>query len=235
MLLIQNCYMIDPASVTEGRRDILIDHGRIVKIEKHLMAPQGASVLDAAGMIACPGLIDTHSHFRDPGSTYKEDLISGSEAAVKEFSSLSSLSFWKMIFTHKFRLVIMLSSGLGEGEGRNTIYWPEDKENPLIFEENNLCVEFVDKAEIIENALILKKFKINKEFEIKQIHIICWPDHGMPKDQNLTNDIFETMIGYIKMERKGENASPIVVHCSAGVGRTGTLIAVYEIIMCLEN
>ena len=83
MLLIQNCYMIDPASVTEGRRDILIDHGRIVKIEKHLMAPQGASVLDAAGMIACPGLIDTHSHFRDPGFTYKEDLISGSEAAVK--------------------------------------------------------------------------------------------------------------------------------------------------------
>jgi hypothetical protein len=103
-------------------------------------------------------------------------------------------SFWKMIFTHKIRLVIMLSSGLGEGEGRNTIYWPEDKENPLIFEENNLCVEFVDKAEIIENALILKKFKINKEFEIKQIHIICWPDHGMPKDQNLTNDIFETIM-----------------------------------------
>jgi len=143
-------------------------------------------------------------------------------------------SFWKMIFTHKIKLVIMLSSGLGEGEGRNTIYWPEDKENPLIFEENNLCVEFVDKAEIIENGLILKKFKINKEFEVKQIHIICWPDHGMPKDQNLTNDIFETMIGYIKMERKGENVSPIVVHCSAGVGRTGTLIAVYEIIICLE-
>jgi protein tyrosine phosphatase len=143
-------------------------------------------------------------------------------------------SFWKMILTHKIKLVIMLSSGPGEAVGRNTIYWPEDKENPLIFEENNLSIEFVDKAEIIENGLILKKFKINKEFEIKQIHIICWPDHGMPKDQNLTNDIFETMISYIKMERKGENASPIVVHCSAGVGRTGTLIAVYEIIMCLE-
>ena len=143
-------------------------------------------------------------------------------------------SFWKMIFTHKIKLVIMLSSGPGEGEGRNTIYWPEDKENPLIFEENNLCVEFVDKAEIIENGLILKKFKINKEFEMKQIHIICWPDHGMPKDQNLTDDIFETMISYINMERRGENIAPIVVHCSAGVGRTGTLIAVYEIIMCLE-
>ena len=162
----------------------------------------------------------------------KEDskLFIATQSPLKE----TIPSFWKMIFTHKIKLVIMLSSGPGEAVGRNTIYWPEDKENPLIFEENNLSIEFVDKAEIIENGLILKKFKINKEFEVKQIHIICWPDHGMPKDQNLTNDIFETMISYIKMERKGEKVSPIVVHCSAGVGRTGTLIAVYEIIMCLE-
>ena len=83
MLLIQNCYLIDPASGTEGRRDILIDNGRFVKIEKHLLPPAGASVLDAAGMIACPGLIDTHSHFRDPGFTYKEDLVTGADAAVK--------------------------------------------------------------------------------------------------------------------------------------------------------
>lgn len=82
MLLIQNCYMIDPASGTEGRRDILIDNGRFVKIEKHLMAPAGASVLDASGMIACPGLIDTHSHFRDPGFTHKEDLSTGAQAAI---------------------------------------------------------------------------------------------------------------------------------------------------------
>ena len=83
MLLIQNSYLIDPASGTEGRRDILIDHGRFVKIDKHLMAPAGASVLDASGMIVCPGLIDTHSHFRDPGFTYKEDLSTGAQSAVK--------------------------------------------------------------------------------------------------------------------------------------------------------
>ena len=83
MLLIQNSYLIDPASETEGRRDILIDNGRFVKIEKHLMAPAGASVLDASGMIVCPGLIDTHSHFRDPGFTYKEDLSTGAQSAVK--------------------------------------------------------------------------------------------------------------------------------------------------------
>ena len=83
MLLILNSYMIDPASGTEGKRDILIDNGRIVKIEKHLLPPSGASVIDAGGMVVCPGLIDTHSHFRDPGFTYKEDLATGAESAVK--------------------------------------------------------------------------------------------------------------------------------------------------------
>jgi len=83
MLMIRNSYLIDPASGTEGKRDILIDNGRIVKIERNLLPPAGASVIDAGGMIACPGLIDTHSHFRDPGFTYKEDLSTGAESAVK--------------------------------------------------------------------------------------------------------------------------------------------------------
>ena len=83
MLMIRNSYLIDPASGTEGKRDILIDNGRVVKIEKNLLPPAGASVIDAGGKIACPGLIDTHSHFRDPGFTYKEDLSTGAESAVK--------------------------------------------------------------------------------------------------------------------------------------------------------
>ena len=83
MLLIKNCYLIDPASCTEGRTDILIRSGRFAKIEKNLNVPDDVRVLDATGLAACPGLIDTHSHFRDPGLTYKEDLTTGADAAVK--------------------------------------------------------------------------------------------------------------------------------------------------------
>ena len=83
MLLIKNCRIIDPASDTEGRGDILIRDGRIARISKGIAADEGIKVLDATGLIACPGLIDTHSHFRDPGLTYKEDLSTGADAAVK--------------------------------------------------------------------------------------------------------------------------------------------------------
>ena len=143
-------------------------------------------------------------------------------------------SFWKMIYNHKIKLVIMLSNGLEEVDGRSAIYWPKEKGSPLNFEENNLSVELISEEEIITNSLILKKFKINNELEVKQMHIICWPDHGMPQDQNLANEMVDTMISYIKNERNGEKKSPIVVHCSAGVGRTGTVIAIYVIVICLE-
>ena len=142
-------------------------------------------------------------------------------------------SFWKMIYNHKTKLVIMLSSNLEEMDGRSAIYWPKSKEK-LTFQENNLTVEFISQDQIIEDALLIKKFKINNDLEVKQIHIMCWPDHGMPKNQNLTIEIVDTMINYIKIERCSENKAPIVVHCSAGVGRTGTVIATSVIILCLE-
>ena len=128
----------------------------------------------------------------------------------------------------------MLSSNLEEIDGRSVIYWPKEKDIPLNFEENNLCIKLISQDEIIPNSLFIKKFSINDELEVKQIHIICWPDHGMPRDQNLAIEIVDTMINYIKIEREGENRGPIVVHCSAGVGRTGTVIAIYVIVLCLE-
>ena len=142
-------------------------------------------------------------------------------------------SFWKMIYNHKIKLIIMLSSALEEAEGRNVIYWPVNKENSLNFENNTLNIEFISKEEIIPNAMILKKFKINNEYEVKQIHVICWPDHGLPKSENLSNNLVEKMIEIIKIEREG--GAPVVVHCSAGVGRTGTLIAIYMVVLCLEK
>lgn len=100
MLLLKNGYMIDPASGTEGYRDILVntESGRIEQI-----LPQGAGAqtqvnsngefgnesvdvreeIDLCGQIIAPGLVDVHVHFRDPGFTYKEDIYTGAKAAVR--------------------------------------------------------------------------------------------------------------------------------------------------------
>lgn len=105
MLLLKNGYLIDPASGTEGYRDILIENDRIARI-----MPQGAFVemltretdrinnpnemhdvdrqnemeeIDLNGQCVAPGLVDVHVHFRDPGFTHKEDIYTGAKAAAR--------------------------------------------------------------------------------------------------------------------------------------------------------
>lgn len=84
MLLIRNSYMIDPKSGREGKCDLLIDADKIQKIGKQLNAPgQDCRVIDAEGLLAAPGLVDVHVHFRDPGFPDKEDILTGAAAAAK--------------------------------------------------------------------------------------------------------------------------------------------------------
>ena len=85
MLLIQNCRLVDPASHTDGMRDILLSDGLVKTIAPAgtLPVPEGGTVIKACGAIAAPGLVDTHSHFRDPGFPKKEDIHTGSLSAAK--------------------------------------------------------------------------------------------------------------------------------------------------------
>ncbi|MCX4323524.1 MAG: dihydroorotase, partial [Lachnospiraceae bacterium] len=80
MLILKNGYMIDPASGTEGYRDILIDteNGKIARIvPQGVLAEDDAEIIDLNGQMVAPGLVDVHVHFRDPGFTHKEDIHTG--------------------------------------------------------------------------------------------------------------------------------------------------------------
>ena len=84
MILIQNAYMIDPRSGREGKYDILTEGSRIARIGEGIRRPEGeCTVIDADGLLAVPGLVDIHVHFREPGFTHKEDILTGAAAAAK--------------------------------------------------------------------------------------------------------------------------------------------------------
>ncbi|MGN0513230.1 MAG: dihydroorotase [Lachnospiraceae bacterium] len=82
MLLIKNGRVVDPVTGTDEVMDVLIDGNKIVSVGSHL-PDSDADVIDAAGLVVAPGLVDTHVHFRDPGFTYKEDILTGAAAAAK--------------------------------------------------------------------------------------------------------------------------------------------------------
>lgn len=87
MLVIKNGTIIDPERNRTYRGDLWIEGGIIRKIvEKGSLEAEVSArdeVIDATGMMVGPGLIDTHVHFRDPGFTHKEDILTGGEAAKK--------------------------------------------------------------------------------------------------------------------------------------------------------
>lgn len=83
-LLIKNGKIINPATSFEDDGDILIENDKIININKNIDSydDENTIVINAEGYIVSPGLIDIHVHFRDPGFTHKEDILSGAKAAA---------------------------------------------------------------------------------------------------------------------------------------------------------
>ena len=79
-LIIKGARIVDASNDFIG--DLHIKSGKICALGKDLNI-EGAGVIDANGLTLLPAFIDTHAHFRDPGLTYKEDMESGSKAAVR--------------------------------------------------------------------------------------------------------------------------------------------------------
>ena len=81
-LLIKNGHIIDPADNREGIADILIQNGRIMQVDQNISVSPDVELIDAAGQLVVPGLIDMHTHLREPGYEYKETIQTGTMSAA---------------------------------------------------------------------------------------------------------------------------------------------------------
>lgn len=80
-LLIKNGRVLNPATNFDQVADVLIEEDKIVRIDRYI-DENADEIIDARGKFVMPGFIDLHVHFRDPGFTHKEDIISGAKAAA---------------------------------------------------------------------------------------------------------------------------------------------------------
>ena len=120
------------------------------------------------------------------------------------------------------------------GKEKCVEYWEPDKKN--IFDSTvniynfkvNYTTEQINEDITIRNCHVLDK-TTNAEKEIKQIHYGGWPDHEIPKDIQAVYGNILFMFNIVDNIIKQTPNCPICVHCSAGVGRTGTFIALYNI------
>ncbi|MCX5858307.1 MAG: dihydroorotase [Proteobacteria bacterium] len=91
--LIRGGRILDPASGRDGIFDLLIQNGQIARIDPQIAPPPGTEIIDATGLLVVPGLVDIHTHLREPGYEYKETILTGSKAAAAGgFTSLACMA-----------------------------------------------------------------------------------------------------------------------------------------------
>jgi dihydroorotase len=81
-LLLRGGRVIDPSRNFDGTADVLLRDGRVVEVAAGLGTPDDARVIDVAGLVVAPGLIDLHVHLREPGQEHKETIATGARAAA---------------------------------------------------------------------------------------------------------------------------------------------------------
>ncbi|HKO58492.1 MAG TPA: dihydroorotase [Thermoanaerobaculia bacterium] len=79
-ILIKNGRVVDPSRDIDAKLDLLIENGAIARVDKRITAD--TETIDAEGLIVVPGLIDIHTHLREPGQEHKETIATGTRAAV---------------------------------------------------------------------------------------------------------------------------------------------------------
>ncbi|BFZ10198.1 hypothetical protein BsWGS_13237 [Bradybaena similaris] len=128
--------------------------------------------------------------------------------------------FWKMVWEQKCKMIVMLSDLTEAGKRKVDLYWPESLNEPINY--GTVVVEMTNFSQL--NKYIIRNFKLIKGEETRKVtHYFLpgWPDFGAAIS-------FDDVLGFVKAVRQEvtpANEGPIVVHCSAGVGRSGTFIA----------
>uniref|UniRef100_A0A831XKR3 Dihydroorotase n=1 Tax=Geobacter metallireducens TaxID=28232 RepID=A0A831XKR3_GEOME len=115
-LFIQGGRVIDPSQGIDETLDVLVENGVVKELGKGLAAPAGCKVVDAAGLIVTPGLIDMHVHLRDPGFEYKEDIVSGTKAAAAGgFTSVACMPNTRPVNDNKAVTSYIIAKAKAEG------------------------------------------------------------------------------------------------------------------------
>ena len=82
-ILVQGGRIIDPDQGIDRTTDLLIQDGVVKGLGAEIAPPEGATTIDASGLVVCPGFIDLHCHLREPGFEYKETIATGTRAAAR--------------------------------------------------------------------------------------------------------------------------------------------------------
>nr|BAJ52648.1 protein tyrosine phosphatase type N6 [Monosiga ovata] len=132
-------------------------------------------------------------------------------------------AFWQMMWEQGATVIAMVTNEVEGGKNKCARYYPDPKTKSMV--HGKYTVEHVSE-QVFPNFEV-RKMTLSKEGQpkrnITQFHYLTWPDHGVPANPT---DLISFIESIHEQERRGQAGAPgpLVVHCSAGIGRTGTVI-----------
>ncbi|XP_069171279.1 receptor-type tyrosine-protein phosphatase mu [Procambarus clarkii] len=135
----------------------------------------------------------------------------------KDFNVDTIGDFWRMIWHTRSPIIIMVTNLIENGKVKVAQYWPEEG-HPLV--KDGIEIKLVSTENKVD--FIIRTLEVSKKMEVrevKQYQYTAWPDHGVPQNPY-------GLAQMIKHLPKEPSTGPLIVHCSAGIGRSGSVLLV---------
>lgn len=148
--------------------------------------------------------------------------------------------FYSAIFLHRVSVVVCLTRLEESGRQKAHRYWPKDRNDVL--SQGAFKVMLVEEESVFGGAIVSRRLRLvrqgapasfDNEFEFVMLHYMAWCDHCSPT----CLESFAELVRLVRARADGDRQRPVLVHCSAGIGRSGTFVAVYNLVLLneLEN
>ncbi|XP_069736531.1 receptor-type tyrosine-protein phosphatase mu-like isoform X2 [Phaenicophaeus curvirostris] len=129
------------------------------------------------------------------------------------------VDFWQMVWQEKTSIIVMLTGLVEQNKTKCEQYWPEQEQ---VYGDFTVTLNNTRTTTgFVTRSFCLKKAGCALPRVVEQFHYLLWPDHGVPRNSAQLLCLVE-VVNKRKLEAP---AGPVLVHCSAGIGRTGTFIA----------
>ncbi|KAL1022845.1 hypothetical protein UPYG_G00033230 [Umbra pygmaea] len=140
--------------------------------------------------------------------------------------------FWRMVWEQQSSIIVMVTRCEEGNRVKCAQYWPSPEREAEIFEEFIVKLNGEDHCPdyIIRHLTLTNKRERSSEREVTHIQFTSWPDHGVPGEPHLLLKLRRRVNSF-----KNFFSGPIVIHCSAGVGRTGTYMGIDAMMEGLES
>lgn len=141
--------------------------------------------------------------------------------------------FWQMVWQEKTHVIVMTTREVEKGRNKCVPYWPEPKTSKEVGAYNISCESELEATDYKVRLLHIAPVNQPKlSHPIWHYQYLSWPDHGVPQEPG---GVLSFLTQVNTKQAEYPEAGPMIIHCSAGIGRTGTIVVIDMIIETIDT